>query len=64
MNIVGVLDQELIIYVDIGLEAQSEDEKSSEEEWTLSRESVLVNEEVSFGHNGLVGWAEDECLFG
>ena len=27
---------------------------------TLSRELVLVNEEVSFDHNGLGGWAEDE----
>jgi len=23
---------------------------------------VLVNEEVSFGHKGPEGWAEDECL--
>jgi len=23
---------------------------------------VLVNEEISFDHNGPGGWAEDECL--
>jgi len=30
----------------------------------LPGESVLVNEEVNFGHKGPGGWAEDECLLG
>ena len=52
---------ELVIHVDVGLVAQSEDKGSSEQEWTLSREFVLVNEEVIFGHNGIEGLSEDEC---
>ena len=53
-----------MIHVDVGLMAQSRDRGSSEQEWTLLREFVLVNEEVIFGHNGLERLFKDECLFG
>ena len=53
-----------MIHVDVGPMAQSRDRGSSEQEWTLSREFVLVNEEVIFGHNGLGRLSEDECLLG
>ena len=42
--------------------AQVEDERLSEEDKSLLEEIVLVNKEVSFGHNGLKGWAEDKCI--
>ena len=29
---------------------------------SLSEKTMLVNKEVSFGHNGLRGWAEDKCI--
>ena len=44
--------------------AQAKDERMSKEDKSLSKETVLVNKEVSFGHNGLRGWAEDECILG
>ena len=44
--------------------AQVEDERLSEEDKSLSEETVLVNKEVSFGHNDLRGWAEDKCILG
>ena len=44
--------------------AQAEDEGLSEEEKSLSKEAVLVNKEVNFGHKGLRGWAEDKCILG
>ena len=46
----------------IGLGAQAEDKVLSEEEKSLSKETVLVNKEVSFGHNGSRGWADDKCI--
>jgi len=53
-----------MIHADIGPAAQSEDKGSFEQEWTLSREFILVNEEVICGHNGLEGLFEDECILG
>ena len=44
--------------------AQAEDERLFEKDKSLSEEIVLVSKEVSFGHNGLRGWAEDKCLLG
>ena len=44
--------------------AQGEDEGLFEEEKSLSKETVLVHKEVSFGHNGLRGWAKDKCILG
>ena len=61
---VGVLGPKAHIYVYIGSRAQSKDVKSSEEGWTLSEESVLVSEEVSFGYKGPWGWSEDEYIIG
>ena len=43
---------------------QSEDEGLSEEEKSLSEETVLVNREFSLGHNGSREWAEDKCILG
>ena len=48
----------------IGLVAQAEDEGLSKEEKSLSEKTMLVNKEVSFGHNGLRGWAENKCILG
>ena len=42
--------------------AQAEDNGLSEEEKSSSEETVLMNKEVSFGHNGSREWAEDECV--
>ena len=42
--------------------AQAEDNVLSEEEKSSSEETVLMNKEVSFGHNGSREWAEDECV--
>ena len=42
--------------------AQVEDEKLSKEDKSLSEEVILVSEEVSFGHNGLMGWVDDKCI--
>ena len=44
--------------------AQAEGERTSEEDISLSEEIVLVNREVSFGHNDLRGWVEDKCTLG
>ena len=41
-----------------------EDEGLFKEEKSLLEETVLVNKEVSFGHNGSRGWAEDKCILG
>jgi len=46
----------------VGPKTQVEDQRTSKEEQTLSRESVLIDEEVSFDLNGPEGQAEDECL--
>ena len=43
---------------------QAEGKRMFEEDKSLSEEIVLVNREVSFGHNGLRGWAEDKCILG
>ena len=56
--------QEFIIYLYIWLVAQAEDKGLSGEEKSLLEENVLVNKDVSFGHNGSKGWAEDKCLLG
>ena len=56
--------QESIIYLYIGPVAQAKDQELSQEEQSLAEETVLVNEEVGFGHNGLGGFFEDECLLG
>ena len=42
-----------IIYLYVGLVAQAEDWESFEEEKPLTEETVLMNREVDFGHNGL-----------
>ena len=44
--------------------AQVEDKGLSKEEKSSSEKIVLINKEVSFGHNGSRGWAEDECVLG
>ena len=44
--------------------AQAEDERLFEEDKSLLKVIVLVSKEVSFGHNGLRGWAEDKCIIG
>ena len=44
--------------------AQAKDERLSEEDKYLSEEIVLVSKEVTFGYNGLKGWAEDKCILG
>ena len=59
---VGVLGRELVIHANIGPAAQFEDKGSSEQEWTLLREFILVNEEVIYGHYGSEGLSEDECI--
>ena len=56
--------QEFIIYLYIWLVTQAEDKGLSREEKSLLEENVLVNKDVSFGHNGSKGWAEDKCLLG
>ena len=60
----GYWVQEFTIYVYTRPKTQSEDVTLSEEEQTWSRESVLVEKEVGFDHNGPGGQAEDECLLG
>ena len=42
--------------------AQAEDERTTEKDKSLSGDIVLVNRKISFGHNGLRGWAEDKCI--
>ena len=44
--------------------AQTEDEKLSKEDKSLTEETVLLNKKVSFGHNGSRRWAEDKYLLG
>ena len=51
------------IYVYVGLGAQSKDIKQSENGETLSEESMLMNEEVRYGHEGPKKWSEEECFF-
>ena len=58
----GSWAQEFIIYLYIGPVAQAEDKGLSEEEKSSSEETVLMNKEVSFGHNGSRRCAEDECV--
>jgi len=58
------LGPKLVIHVDVGLAAQSKDKGSSEQKWTLSREFVLVNEEVIFGHSSIEGLSKDKCILG
>ena len=49
----------------IWLVAQAEDEGlSEEEEKSLLEENVLLNKDVSFGHNGSRGWAKDKYILG
>ena len=56
LNLQGSWAQEFIIYLsNMGL---FEEKKSS------SEETVLMNKEVSFGHNGSRGWVEDKCILG
>ena len=42
----------MYVYIELGVQSENE------------RESVLVEEKVSFGHKGPRGWAEDEGLLG
>ena len=56
--------QEFIIYLYIGLVAEAEDKGLSKEEKSLLEENVLVNKDVSFGHNGSRGWAKDKYILG
>ena len=44
--------------------AQVENRDLSEEEKFLSEETVVMNKKVSFGHNGLIKWAEGEYVLG
>ena len=60
----GLWAQEFIIYLYIGPVAQAKDNGLFEEEKFSLEETVLMNKEVSFGHNGSRGWAEDKCLLG
>ena len=43
---------------------QVEDNDLSEEEKSLLEEIVLINKNVSFGHNGLRECVEDKCVLG
>ena len=42
--------------------AQADDERLSEKDKSLLEEIMLESKEVSFGHNGLIGWAKDKCI--
>ena len=42
--------------------AQAKDEGLFENEESFSKETVFVNKEGSFGHNGSTRWSEDKCL--
>ena len=42
----------------------AEDEGLSKQGKSWSEETVLVNKNVSFGHNDSRGWVEDKCLIG
>ena len=64
LNLQGSWAQEFIIDLSIGLVAQAENRGLSEEKKSLSEETVLMNKEVSFGHNGSRGWVEDKCILG
>ena len=64
LSSVGTLGPGSIIYLYIGPMAQVEGQEWSEEEKSLIEETVLVNEEVGFGHNGQGGLFEDECVLG
>ena len=44
--------------------AQAKDERLFEEDKSLLEEVMLVSKEVSFGYNGLIGWAKDKCILG
>ena len=39
-------------------------ERGFVQEKSLLEETMLVNKEVSFGHNGSTRWSEDKCLLG
>ena len=60
----GCWAQEFIIYVYTGPKAQFQDVTLFEKEQMWLGQSMLVEKEVSFDHNGPGGWAEDECLLG
>ena len=64
LNLQGSWAQEFIIYLYIGPVAQAENKGLFEEKKSSSEEIVLVNKEVSFGHNGSRGWVEDKCILG
>ena len=51
----------LPIYI-FGPVVQAKDERLSKQGKSWSEETVLVNKESSFGHNGSRGWAKDKCL--
>ena len=57
----GYWAQELIVYVCIGPKVQAEDQRPFGKGETLAREPMLVNDKVSFGHNGIRKQAEDRC---
>ena len=48
----------------IGLVTQSEDERLFEEEISLPEETMLMNREISLGHNDSKRWAEDKHTLG
>ena len=56
--------QEFIIYLYIWLVAQAEDKGLSGEEKSLLEENVLVNKDVSLGHNGSREWTKDKYILG
>ena len=44
--------------------AQAKDKRLSKEEKSSSEETMLVNKEVSFGHNSSREWVKDKCILG
>ena len=48
----------------IGPMAQAKDKRLSKEEKSSSEETMLVNKEVSFGHNSSREWVKDKCILG
>ena len=53
-----------IIYPYIELVAQAENKDLLEEEKSLSKETMLMNKKVRFGHNSSREYAEDEGVLG
>ena len=60
----GPWAQEFIIYPYIGPVAQAKNKDLPEGENSSSKETVLMNKKVGFGHNSSREYAKDESVFG